>query len=240
MPRTIFLPVAIASYPNLFTPQAPKDPRYGTTPAYSCTFIFSAASLAKGAEIYNPAKQTADPQRWQEMCARVPKSLEELNNHIYAEYLEKWPEGSRNRPSFTDVRNFRNPLYSGADGTKADKPGYGPGTYYIAARQTNLSIPPRVVDRYGKETKDESVIYPGCYVLAQVRLNAYDNAGRGIGVYLVQVQVIADGERLGGGSIDADAFAPIEEPDFAPPVMSAQPMAAPPMPGAPTGNPFQL
>lgn len=68
---------------------------------------------------------------------------------------------------------------------------------------------PEVVDKYRNPILDQSEVYSGMYGRVSVRFSAYNFSGKkGVGVYLGNVQKLADGTPLGGGKTSAaDDFA---------------------------------
>lgn len=87
------------------------------------------------------------------------------------------------------------------------------GKFFINASSKRR---PAVVDRDCNEIINSAEIYAGCYVRATLTCYAYDYAGnRGIAFGLGNVQKIADGEPLGGGTRSASS-------DFGSPVAAAE------------------
>lgn len=90
------------------------------------------------------------------------------------------------------------PVKDGND--KSDVEGFGDGVSFISAYRKSR---PGVVDReVNPLTKEDGVIYPGCYVNVVMKLFAYDHStgGKGVSAELVAVQFVADGERFSGGT----------------------------------------
>ena len=79
------------------------------------------------------------------------------------------------------------------------------GHYFI---NTTSDQPPGVVDRRGKPLLDQTALYSGCYVRADVNAFPYKNSGNcGIGWGLNNLMLWAPGERLDGRQNAEDAFA---------------------------------
>lgn len=111
-------------------------------------------------------------------------------------------------------KNIKNPFRSGEEKEHLD--GYGPGTVFVSA---NTQSKPNVVDLENNPLSEQDV-YAGCYVHASVVPATYDvDGGRGVKLYLNNVQKLADGERLSGGASSAedDFGAPKREPSSAAP-----------------------
>ena len=67
---------------------------------------------------------------------------------------------------------------------------------------------PQIVDKSAQPLMDESLLYSGCIVRADLGAFPYKNGGNcGIGWWLNSLMVVRDGERLDGKQNAADAFA---------------------------------
>ena len=75
---------------------------------------------------------------------------------------------------------------------------------------------PQIVGPNAKTLMDESLLYSGCVVRADISPFAYQNAGNsGIGWWLNSLMLVRDGKRLDGKQDAADAFANFKEDDEA-------------------------
>lgn len=93
-------------------------------------------------------------------------------------------------------KNPRNPFSNGDDVTGEWGENFKGCTYVRAKSQFR----PKVVDANLQEIIDPDKIYPGCYCRAVVVPYAYDNSGnRGVSFSIESVQLLRDGERIGGG-----------------------------------------
>lgn len=73
---------------------------------------------------------------------------------------------------------------------------------------------PQVVGPDAKILMDESLLYSGCIVRADISPFAYQNAGNsGIGWWLNSIMLVRDGKRLDGRQDAADAFAAFKTDD---------------------------
>lgn len=95
--------------------------------------------------------------------------------------------------------------------SKANKPaGYEDGWHFVNAAS---QYQPQVLDVDGSEIESIQAgkIYGGCYCRFILTAYAWDNiGGKGVSFSLDAVQFLEDGERIGGGRVDArDVFAPI-------------------------------
>ena len=117
------------------------------------------------------------------------------------------------------VPKFRyEPLRDGdaelADGTKDDQ-AYA-GRYFLNCSSND---PIGVVDAHAKPLMDQTRIYAGCIVRADINPFPYSNSGNnGIGWGLNNIMLVSDGKRLDGRQRAEDAFskyATEEEEDLA-------------------------
>ena len=112
--------------------------------------------------------------------------------------------------------NFGEPLHDG-DIEKAMKDAAYENAFFINAKNKRK---PGVFDQHCRPITDETKVYSGCYCNVDVAFYPYDNTGCGVSASLVQIQLVREGEPLGGISAPAfeevpDEEAPLEElPDF--------------------------
>lgn len=171
--------------------------RYSTPPfRVSFPHLFRAQAMDGGepkfsvSAIWTPSKFTdRDKRLWKEL----QKALNEAAIAQFKKPLKDLPA------------NVRRGLRDGAE--KPDLEGYGEGTVFA-----NLStkIMPGVVnlqkERIHPEEGNEDEIYPGCIARATVTVYSYDNKGKGVSLGLMNLQKIADGERLDSRTDAADDF----------------------------------
>lgn len=109
-------------------------------------------------------------------------------------------------------------VYDG-DGKKTNGKPFGEEckNAYVLTVRSNFAPP--VITKYAAEvTKDKNAdeVYPG--VKANVYVNAYgynhEKSGPGITFGLGAVQVLGEGERIGGGVVDATSVFDVETPDL--------------------------
>jgi hypothetical protein len=121
---------------------------------------------------------------------------------------------------------IRSPFLKGDDPKWADKPAMGPGVVFI---RCGAQQKPKVVDQKRLDV-DEDRIYPGMYVYAMVHAFAWEHPanGKGVSFGIDAVQIVRDGERLGGGSnVDVNsAFDEIPDEGAAPAAVLGQGAAA--------------
>ena len=118
---------------------------------------------------------------------------------------EKWPKHDWSKPGLP--AGVRSPFCDGNE--KVDTWGEEfADAVYIRAKTKKR---PPIVDARGIPVDDPEKLYPGCYCRAVVTPYAYDKAGnKGISFQLAAVQILRDGERLGGGNVGAKALAMFE------------------------------
>ena len=86
------------------------------------------------------------------------------------------------------------------DGDEKDDDVYA-GHVYLNAR-ANVKYPPKVILQDRTEVVDQSDVYSGCYVQAVLSFYPYNQAGKkGIGVGLLAIRKIKDGEKLAGSAV---------------------------------------
>lgn len=82
------------------------------------------------------------------------------------------------------------------------------GVAYLNAKSNRK---PLVVDQKRQVVDSEDIVYSGCYANVMVSFYPYDNAGnKGVGVGLLAVQKVRDGEPL-GNTVTADIFDDIDD-----------------------------
>ena len=79
------------------------------------------------------------------------------------------------------------------------------GSYFI---RTGSMQRPKLVNKKLLPITEADELYSGCYVYAVVQAYTWEHPsnGRGISIGLSMLQVAKDGERLGGGGANPDAF----------------------------------
>lgn len=90
------------------------------------------------------------------------------------------------------------------DQGEKDFEGYEEGAFFLNASSERR---PPLVNRRSQPINDEEDVYPGIYALVVIRPYAFkpkkgDKYGPGVGFGLQAIQIIKDGERLGGGFTD--------------------------------------
>lgn len=79
----------------------------------------------------------------------------------------------------------------------------------------NDNRPPGIVNAQAQPILDQSEVYSGCYIKAQIRSYTYDIKGKGVSFGLLNLQKVRDGEPLGGVVEKAeDVFKPLADEDL--------------------------
>ena len=146
----------------------PREGMDGGEPKYGCSAV------------WDPSKFTAgDKKRWKAM-------LGALDAESKSRFKKSWDKLGD---------NFKKGLRDGEE--KEELEGYGAGTMFA---NLTTKMKPGVIDiektPIGPEHGNQDEIYPGCYCRATVTVYSYDNKGKGVALGLMNVQKIADGERL--------------------------------------------
>jgi hypothetical protein len=179
--KTYVTPVFRVSFPHLFEPQ---DGQNGGAAKYGVSAVWTPADFSE-----------VEKKRWNAM----KKALDEASR-------EKFKKAWKDLPA-----NVKRGLRKGEE--REDMEGYGPGTVF-ASLTTKLK--PGVVSTekgedgkflpIGPEHANEDEIYPGCYARATVTVYSYSNEGKGVALGLMNIQKVADGERLDSRTNASDDF----------------------------------
>lgn len=114
---------------------------------------------------------------------------------------EKW--GNKMPPK------LKNPFRDNSDRDGQD--GFPVGGIFITCRSKNK---PGMVDQAMRKILSDEQIYSGCWVRASVRAFAFDrNGNRGVSFALLNVQKMADGERLDNRRSPDQDFEPLPGAD---------------------------
>jgi len=137
------------------------------------------------------------------VCIIIPKSdtatVDKINNAIKAAAelgKSKIADKKGNIPA-----NLKVPLRDG-DIDRADDPAFA-GSYFLNASSTRK---PGIVDINLDPIMDKSEFYSGCYGRASLNFYAFNVQSKGIAAGLNNLQKLADGEPLAGGSSAAEDF----------------------------------
>ncbi len=178
------------------------------------TTVTTIAFRASYPNLFKPRKNELNGKDEYSVVALFPKGadLSGLKKAIQAAAEKKWGKDQKKWP-----KPLKTPLRDQAERGKEDDDtgktvypdGYEPGAFFLNLKST---VAPGVVDGQLQPIIDESEIYPGVWLRANINAFAYDQKGnRGISFGLNHIQKVKDGESLGGGRGRAqDAFSAVE------------------------------
>ncbi len=169
------------------------------TPVFRGSFpaLFEASSYDGGpakfgiTAVWTPSKfSESDKKRWRELRAAMDE-----------ESMSRFRKKVKDLPA-----NYKIGIRDGAE--KADLEGFGEGTRFA---NITTKMRPGVIDagknKIGPEEGNADDAYPGAYYRATVTVYSYDNKGKGLALGLMNVQKVADGERLDARTDAAEDFA---------------------------------
>jgi len=133
--------------------------------------------------------------------------LADLKRIAQAALVKKWGHDQTQWPQDL-ISPFKDQGAKFVKGTKNLYPGYAAGCKLIAPKS---KYKPLLVRQDKSPVADPAEIYSGCYARAAVEADTYDYLGkRGVRFWLKGIQLVRNGEPLGGGGITADVFSPLE------------------------------
>lgn len=144
----------------------------------------------------------------------IPKSdkgtVEKIKAAIEAAYKEGETKLKGNGKTTPALSTIKTPLRDG-DIDRPDDPAYE-NSYFINA---NSATAPGIVDIDRNPVLNRSDVYSGVYGRASITFYAFNsNGNRGIACGLQNLQLIRDGEPLGGKASAESDFATDDEDDF--------------------------
>ena len=211
----VITPEFRVSYPYVFEPRT-KDGEGKTLqkPEYAVQMIFRVGPNAQG-QIPEGEKVV---------------SLKGMQDAAMAAAVEKWGPDQAKWP-----KPFRIPFRMGDEEGMADKDGYGKGVVFVGAKS---DYQPGVIDQNKADVLDKRLVYPGCYMRAQVCAYPWMYMGKsGVSFGLRHLQIVRDGEPLGNRTRAEDAFGALPLPDGGAAGAGAV-MVGAPAPATGGGNPF--
>lgn len=175
------------------------------TPKFRLSFpeLFNAKSMEEGGE-----KKYGCSAVW------TPDDFSEVEKKLWKKLLKALDDESKsrfNKPWAKLPANVRRGLRDGEE--RSDMEGYGDGTMF--ASLTTKMRPGVVSNERGEDGKflpispeegNDDEIYPGCYCRATVTVYSYDGKGKGVAIGLMNIQKVADGERLDSRTDAAEDF----------------------------------
>lgn len=160
--------------------------------------------------LLKPYARVAGAEEKYSVTVLVPKTDNVTINKINAAIEAATQMGIQKRWDGKRPAVLNIPVYDG-DGTRpSDGEPFGAECkgHYVFTASAKADRPPRVVDTAINDILDPREVYSGMYGRVSVDFFPYNAQGRkGIGVGLNNVQKLADGEPLGGGTTAEDDFA---------------------------------
>lgn len=159
------------------------------------------------ANIWEPTAAEADQPKKYNTIALIPKSdkatIDKVKKAVQAAIVVAKEKNTFNGKNPDKIKDFGWPLHDG-DELEEDDKNYAvyKGHYYLSCKSSNK---PGVVDKDLNPILEKDEIYSGCYV--RLSLNFYPYKQGGVAVGLNNIQKIADGDALAGGSRAEDDFA---------------------------------
>lgn len=155
------------------------------------------------ANVFEPSAMNEGETPKYSVCILIPKSdtktIDRINKAVEAAKQAgkaKLADKNGKIPS-----NIKTPLRDGDD-ERGDDPSFE-GMYFINANSTRK---PSVVDKELNPLMDKDEFYSGCYGRASINFYAFNVQSKGIAAGLNNLQKLADGEPLAGGSSADEDF----------------------------------
>ena len=154
------------------------------------------------AHIWEPASIDGNSPAKYSSCILIPKTDTATLQKIKKAVLAATEEGIKSKWKGKKPANLKLPLRDG-DEERPDDEAFR-GCYFINA---NANRRPGVVDLALNSIMDQDEVYSGCYCRFSINFYPFSASGNnGVAVGLNNVQKVADGERLAGGSRAEDDF----------------------------------
>jgi hypothetical protein len=136
----------------------------------------------------------------------VPKSdkatIAKINAAIKSAYIAGESKLKAGYKTVPPLGSLKTPLRDG-DEERGDDPAYV-GHYFL---NCSSDTAPGIVDLNRRKVSDRSLVYSGCYARVSLNMFAFNASGnRGIAAGLSNIQLVRDGEPLGGRSRAEDDF----------------------------------
>ena len=134
-------------------------------------------------------------------CIIVPKSDTVTINKIKAAVEAAIQDGIKSKWKGKKPANLKLPLRDGDEGRPEDEAFKD--SYFFNA---NGRRQPGIVDMSRQDILDQSEVYSGCYCRFSVDFYPFNGKQNGVAAGLNNIQKVADGEPLAGGSRAEDDF----------------------------------
>lgn len=140
-------------------------------------------------------------------CLLIPKKDKETIRKIETAIKEALEEGKSKKFGGVIPKVWKNPLHDGDAEKESEE---YEGCMYINAGSFE---PVKIVDSDKNEIFEKDEVYSGCYAKVIMDFYPYNNESKGVGCGLKAIMKVADGERLGGGSVSLDEFGDYDNDD---------------------------
>jgi len=151
------------------------------------------------ANVFEPTAMDETQEKKYNISILIPKSDKATLAKVNAAIEAATAAGLASKFGGKKPATLRTPLRDG-DIEKPEDDTYA-GHYFINAKSNRK---PQIVDANLDPIMSQDEFYSGCYGRASITFYAYATAGsKGIAAGLENLQKLADGERLGGGSSSA-------------------------------------
>ena len=143
----------------------------------------------------------------------IPKSdkatLADIKKAVKAAYDEGKTKLKGNGKTVPELDTLKTPLRDG-DEERPDDEAYADNFFLNA----NNKDAPNIVDRFRDKITDRSKVFSGVYCKFYINFYAFSKSGnKGIACSLNSIQLIRDGESLGGGRRKAEDVFDVEDDD---------------------------
>lgn len=153
--------------------------------------------------IWEPSRMGEDDPLKYSACIIIPKLDKATVDKILAAQKAAVEDGIKSKWKGKKPANLKLPLRDG-DEERPDDEAFV-GCYFLNA---NARRQPGIVDlaRNTIKEEDSGKVYPGCYCRFSLDFYPFNGKQNGVAVGLNNIQLVADGPRLGGGSSAEDDF----------------------------------
>ena len=199
---SLFTPKVVISYPHLYTPQMPPNPRPGQKPRYSAVLLFPIDMDEEDNKLFVALQQAALAKATEKWGDRVEEMLKMEPPHRL-----KWPFRKDNQKADGTIKWDKEKFRCFINVWSETAPG-------VVSRWADPNDPKR---RPLKIT-DASKVFAGCIVKASVNPFAFDQTGnRGVsfGMQNIQLWQNTDVERLDNRANAEDEFTAEAAPEGA-------------------------
>lgn len=173
-----------------------------STSATNPTKVITGKCRLSYAHIWAPSKMDEDSPAKYSACIVIPKTDTKTLQKIQKAVEAATADGIKSKWKGKKPAKLKLPLRDG-DEERPDDEAFR-GCYFLNA---NSSRRPGVVDLARNLIMDQDEVYSGCYCRFAINFYAFSTKGNnGVAVGLNNVQKVADGERLAGGSNAEDDF----------------------------------